>query len=343
MINTIKIKQFPSKRLQIITQLPADELSFFKKRFFCEKILPAIIVSCLVFLSGGCLNNEPLVTGSGVFEAVSVLVSPEVGGRIESFPVDEGSALAKGDVICRVDTSILEIEKLARQTGFAEIDAMEAQAEAEAARAQAVLDGAQREYQRAKTLQERGSIPQQRLDDAETAYTVARRARLTATAAQSSFPAKRASLEAAIAVIDDKIARGTVVSPLNSVVIEKYFEPGEMAVPGRSLVKLADLSEMWIRIYIPGSDLDKVHPGSAARIYLDGDIETALNGRVTWVAEQAEFTPKNAQTRDARAELVYAVKVTVTNSDNRLKIGMPADVCLEGFPEYDRHPHSKAH
>lgn len=293
----------------------------------------------LLFTVSGCLNNEPQVTGSGVFEAVSVMVSPEIAGGILTLPVDEGSRVTRDDTVCTIDTSALQVEKQARQSGFAEIDAKETQARAEIERAQAVLDGAQREFQRAKTLLERGSIPQQRMDDAETAYNVARRTLTAANAVLDTFPAARATLEAAIAVIDDKIARGTIRSPITGVVLEKYFEAGEMAAPGRPLFKVADLSEMWIRIYVSGNDLNRVKLGSAAHVYVDGDTGPALEGRVTWVADQAEFTPKNAQTRDARADLVYAVKVTVTNRDNRLKIGMPADVCLEGFPEYEQHPH----
>lgn len=298
-----------------------------------------IFIVISMFTAGGCLNNKPTVTGSGVFEAVSVMVSPEIAGRIVSLPVDEGTGVTQGDPVCTIDTSALEVEKRSRQAGFAEIDAKETQAKAEIARAQVVLDGAQREFQRAKTLLERGSIPQQRMDDAETAYNVARRTLTAATSVLDTFPASRASLEAAIAVIDDKITRGRILSPITGIVLEKYFEAGEMAAPGRPLFKVADLSEMWIRIYVSGNDLNRVKLGAAARVYVDGDTGPALQGRVTWVADQAEFTPKNAQTRDARADLVYAVKVTVINSDNRLKIGMPADVCLEGFPEYEPHPH----
>ena len=100
---------------------------------------------------------------------------------------------------------------------------------------------------------------------------------------------------------------------------------------------MADLSRVWVRIFIPETDLGIISIGSKAMIIPDSQPDKPIYGSVTWIAEEAEFTPKNIQTRDARADLVYAVKISAPNPDGILKIGMPVDAVVEGFPEYDRY------
>lgn len=302
----------------------------------------SLVIITLLLTAAGCFKGEPRVTGSGVFEATTVSVSPEIAGRIETIPLDDGDTVAAGDLLCRLDTTLLEREKASQAAGFAEIDAAEARATADVTRAVAVLEGARREYDRAKTLLERGSIPRQRYDELETAYTVARRSLAAARAVLETFPARRGRLEAVIAVLEHKISMGTITSPLGGTVLETFAEPGEYAAPGRALLEIADMDAMWIRIYVPEPALPRVAVGNRAKIYLDGDAGEPVMGTVSWISDRAEFTPKNVQTRDARADLVYAVKVNVDRRDSRLKIGMPADVCLEGFQEYERHPYSES-
>ncbi|HPQ42128.1 MAG TPA: efflux RND transporter periplasmic adaptor subunit, partial [bacterium] len=296
----------------------------------------------IIFSTAGCLNEGPRVTGSGVFEATTVTISPEIAGRIEAIPVEEGDAVAAGDPVCRLDTALMAREKISQETGFAEIDAHEAQAAADAARASASLEGARREYERARLLLDRGSISRQQYDEIETAYSVAQRTVTVARSAIETIRTRRRRLEAALDVLEYKISLGTIASPLTGTVLETYVDAGEYVVPGRSLMDIADLQSMWIRIFVPEPDLAQIVIGNRAKVYLDGAGGKPVMGTVSWIADTAQFTPKNVQTRSARADLVYAVKITVDQPDDRLKIGMPADVCLEGFPEYEHHPYPES-
>ena len=132
-----------------------------------------------------------------------------------------------------------------------------------------------------------------------------------------------------VAQIDDRIARCRVVAPLSGTVLERYAEPGEMATVGRPLVRLADLTNVYLRAYITSEQLADVRLGQRVRVTADfgGDRRFDYEGRVTWIAAESEFTPKGIQTRDSRAELVYAVKVAVRN-DGRIKLGTYGELHL---------------
>ena len=134
-------------------------------------------------------------------------------------------------------------------------------------------------------------------------------------------------LTAQLAVVSDQLRKCTVVSPLDGVVLEKYVELGELATPGKALVKLADLSELELRVYVSGARLPQIKIGQPVEVMIDQDETTnqRLQGTVSWISPEAEFTPKIIQTKEERVKLVYAVKVKVKN-DGRLKIGMPGEV-----------------
>ena len=119
-----------------------------------------------------------------------------------------------------------------------------------------------------------------------------------------------------------------MTAPVSGVIAERYVETGEMVPAGGAVFKIADLSDFWIKIYVGEKDLGRFSLGNAMRVEADA-IETPLEGRVAWVSPEAEFTPKNVETRDARAELVYAVKIAIASPPGSLKIGMPADVHLK--------------
>jgi membrane fusion protein YbhG len=282
----------------------------------------------------GCVQSGPQVTGSGLIEATERIISAGIGGEILELSVKEGQRISAGDAIARLDTESIVLERAAIDAGGEEISALERQANAQIALAETALEGARKKFDRARILKKKGSISQQAYDDAETAFLLAQRQLGTARTALSVIPAKRAVLDAALRVLDHRISQGTVTAPVSGTVIETYVENGERIAPGRPIIKLADLTEVWVKMYVGEVDLGRVKLGAKAKISVDSFPDREIMGSVSWISDKSEFTPKNVQTRDARADLVYAVKITVSNPEGILKIGIPVDVRLEGFPEY---------
>ncbi len=287
-------------------------------------ILAAIaVVSCVA-----CGEKLPAdFAGSGTLEATEVTVGSLVSGTILQLTKEEGEAVKAGEVLARIDVEKLQLQKAQLQASLGEIEASRIAADAAVAQASDTLDNVQVRYKRIKELYSKGSATQQQYDDITTQLSVAR-SQLTAAKSQPPLlDAKHAEIEAAMAVLDRQIKDGTVLSPLDGFVVEKYVEPGEIAVPGGALYKLADMANLWIKIYVAETDVDEFILGKNVRVRVDASPDPFV-GKVSWVSPQAEFTPKNVQTKKARAELVYAVKVVLKNKDNILKIGMPAEVYL---------------
>ena len=305
---------------------------------FCSSGMKLSYGMLILLLIPGCVKEEVQVTGSGTVEATDMFISPGASGQILELNVDEGSDVKAGDLIARLDLSQLVLEKASLAAGLAEINAQEAQGDVQLNLASTVLDGAKKNYDRAKVLKKKGSISDQKFDDAETNYRVSLRKVEVAEAALQVFPAKRHSLETRLAVLDDQISEADVISMSSGRVVEKYVEAGERVSIGKPLVKIAQLDTVWVKIYVGEPDLGRVKLGGRALIYVDSFPNKGFPGTIVWISDVAEFTPKNVQTRDARADLVYAVKVQMKNSDGIFKIGMPVDVCLEGFPEFNRVP-----
>jgi HlyD family secretion protein len=282
----------------------------------------------VIFVSSGCKPPEAEMTGSGTIEATDVLLSAPISSQILELPVSEGDSVKAGDAIARFDTEGLELERAATAAGLQELDAAQTQATAQIAQSKAVLDGAKKTYDRAVELKTKGAISAQQYDDAGTACSIAQKQLETAKTALEPLAAKRSTIDARIKVLDYQISQGKVISPISGTVLEKYTEIGERLVLGKPVVKLADLSSVWVKIYVGEQDLARIKLNDPARVFVDGLPGKIYEGKVTWISSQAEFTPKNVQTRDARADLVYAVKITIQNSEGIFKIGMPVDVDL---------------
>jgi HlyD family secretion protein len=297
--------------------------------------MPAILILSIQFLIG-CTSSDHPVTGSGVIEATDVMVSAETTGKILKMNVNEGDAVTAGDIIAVIDTDILELERAATAATLDEIAAVEKEAQARLKQARTAVEGAKKNFDRATALRSKGSISQQAYDDLDTAYAMSLRQLDTAQAALEVFPARRGTVQARLQILDHQVDKGALRAPISGTVIETYANPGEQIAAMRPILKIADLSTVTVKIYISEPDLGRVKLAGLARIQPGSHTSTWFDGSVTWVADEAEFTPKNVQTRDARADLVYAVKISLGNEQGIFKIGMPVDVRLEGFPEFDQ-------
>jgi HlyD family secretion protein len=275
-----------------------------------------------------CQDKLPAdFAGSGTLEATEVTVGSLVSGTILQLTKEEGEPVKTGELLATIDVEKLVLQKAQLEASRSEIEASRIAADAAIEQAADNYDNVQTRFKRIKELHSKGSATQQQYDDISTQQNVAR-SQLTAAKAQIPLlDAKQSQVEATMAVLERQIKDGTIVSPIDGQVVEKYVEPGEIAIQGGALYKLADLVNLWIKIYVAETDMDKFNLGQDVLVRVDASPEP-FAGKVSWVSPEAEFTPKNVQTKKARAELVYAVKVLLKNKNDVLKIGMPAEVYL---------------
>ena len=292
------------------------------------------------------------LSASGTVEATEADLGFQTGGRIERVAVSEGDVVQSGAELARLDASELNARLSAADAQIAAASALLSELRrgarpAEAGQAAAVVTAArermeelQRASSRARTLYEAGAISMAARDEAQTAYDVARaqhdQAVQQATLVRDGPRNERIAAQEAVVqqarAVKQQIAavlhQSVITAPFSGVISVKHRESGETVAPGLPVVTLLNTGDRWVRIYIPETEMARVRIGQQATITSDTDA-TEYSGRVTFIASEAEFTPRNVQTPDERVKLVYAVKVAIT-SDTRgdLKPGMPADVHL---------------
>jgi HlyD family secretion protein len=303
--------------------------------------------------AGACREGDApgLIVASGHVEATEVLVSTKAAGTIERLAVDEGSVVAAGQELARIDTTdtrlALAAARAERAQAEAELRLRRAgsrvedvrEAEAQVLRAQADLTGAAKDLDRMEGLLAAGSGTTKSRDDARTRRDVAaagldaareRLHRLEAGFRPEEKDAAAARLQATdarVAQLDQQLKDAVVVSPVAGVVTQKLAEQGELVARGAGLVVVTDLASAWLNVYVAEPDLARVRLGQDADVVTD-DAQTR-RGRISFVSSRAEFTPKNVQTRDERVKLVYKVKVALDNADGLFKPGMPAEARLQ--------------
>lgn len=314
---------------------------------------PAGVAAALVWVVIGCQGDGDPTTiiASGHVEATEVTVSAKVGGTLESLPIDEGDPVAVGQEIARLDTTdtLLALAAAKAERGQAEAQlrlrvagAREediAAAQAQVARGEADLGGARKDLERMEGLLASGSGTTKTRDDALTRRDVVvasldavreQLRKLKAGSRPEDIDAARARLaaaEARMAQLEQQLEDAVVVSPVDGVVTEKLAEAGELASRGTGIAVVTNLKLAWLTAYVTGPDLGRLRLGQEAEIVTD-DGQTR-RGRVSFVASKAEFTPKNAQTRDERVKLVYKIKLALENEDGLFKPGMPAEARLQ--------------
>ena len=294
------------------------------------KWLRICCVGALVACGG---DDEPDAYGN--FEANEVEVSAQTSGQLQIFTPVEGAVLAGGAVVGFVDTTqlALEREQLSAQAAASNARVIEADRQIGVLTVQ--RDLARRAYERTRRLHEQRAATTQQLEQAEREYRVFDAQIAAATATRQSVVQQASSGTARVAQIRDLIAKSRIVNPVRGTVLTTLVRAGEVVQVGQPLYRIASLDTLTLRAYVTAQQLPAVRLGQRVAVNVDrGDGEyRTLPGTVTWIASQAEFTPTPIQTRDERADLVYAVKVSVLNPNGILKIGMPADVTFPSEPE----------
>lgn len=270
------------------------------------------------------------VDAYGNFEATEVTVASEVGGRLLTLGLEEGDRVPQGAVLGTVDTIPLALERRAVAARRAAGASRAREANANIASLEVQLAIAERDLARTQRLLRNAAATAQQGDRAEREAKVVKEQLAGARMARSSLVQELAALDAQVEQIDDRLARSRVVSPLEGTVLTRYAEPGEYVQAGQPLFKLASLDSLTFRAYVSGAQLSNLRLGQSVKVGVDrADSIATLPGRITWIASAAEFTPTSIQTRDERADQVYAVKVAVGNPDGVLKIGMPGELVFE--------------
>lgn len=266
----------------------------------------------------------------GSFEATEVVVSSQASGQLITFTAAEGSDLKAGTLVATVDTTQLELE---RAQTIAQRSATEARANAAGSQAgvyESQLAIARRALERTRRLFEQKAATSQQLDQAERDHRMLVAQIAAARSQQQSVAREVTSATARVAQIHDRIGKSRVANPVSGTVLATYARAGEIVQPGQPLYRIANLDTLTLRAYVIETQLASLQLGQLVQVHVDqgnGALMT-LPGIVSWVSSRAEFTPTPVQTRDERADLVYAVKVRVPNPRGALKIGMPADINL---------------
>jgi HlyD family secretion protein len=330
--------------------LPEVQEGSLMKRFVILILIAAAIGGVLYyFLILDKKEGDNVIKVSGNIEATEADVGFKISGRIVSRFYEEGDWVEKGKVLAKLDD-----EDLRQRLDLARATLMSAQArlskllagsrpeelkEAEANLHQAQFDLGNKEiqYERMKMLFEKRVIPKETLDNSETGYKIAKAALQKATEnyqlvkegpRREDIEDARAQVEqarASLKLAETQLSYAVLYSPISGVVLVKSGEIGEVVNPGTSVLTLADINNVWLKAYIPETDLGKVKWGQEVIVTTDLRPKKEYRGRISFISSQAEFTPKQIQTEKERVTLVYRIKINIPNPDRELKPGMPAD------------------
>ena len=291
-----------------------------------------IVYIAAVVLAASC-GTEAEFDAQGTFEATEVVVSSEATGRILNFEVEEGMAVEANKMVGAIDSVQLHLQRKQLVAQQSALLGSRPDVKKQVAALREQIAKQNEELRRVENMLKDGAATKKQKDDIEAQIKILER-QLDATLSTldkntSTINNNSAALEAQIAALDDRISKCRVISPVGGIVLVKYAEAGELASVGKPLMKIADLDNIYLRAYFTSDQLAKVNLGDEVKVVADfgGEERYDYTGRVAWISSESEFTPKTIQTKDSRANLVYAVKIAVEN-DGRLKIGLAGEVVL---------------
>lgn len=292
-------------------------------------LIPALAVTMLT----ACGDKDAEYDASGVFETTEVIVSAKGTGEIVSLNIEEGQTVKADQLLGELDMTQLTLKRQQLNAGKDAAASRRLDTGRQVASLRQQIANLKSEQARFKALLNDGAATQKQVDD--IGYQIATlQKQLAATneqvsTANQSIDGQSAGFDAQISQVDDMMRQARITSPISGVILSKYAEKGEYAVPGRALFKVGDVSDMKLRAYITAEQLTGLKIGQKVTVYADQGTKgrKAYEGTVSWISSEAEFTPKTIQTRDERSNLVYAIKIAVKN-DGLIKRGMYGDVKL---------------
>jgi HlyD family secretion protein len=298
------------------------------KNKFNIKVVVSMLLSLLLF---SCSNGDGDFDATGTFESEEIVVSSEAMGKLVMFQVEEGMQLEQNQIVGIVDTTQLHLKKKQLLSSITAVLSKQPDISAQLAALQKQIETTEVEKKRIENLVKLDAATTKQLDDVNSQLEVlnkqytATKSSLTIT--KQGIQSETFPLTAQVEQIEDQIKKSYIINPIDGTVLTRYAKLDEITSNGKALYKIADLSEMTLRAYVDGDQLGQIKLGQKVKVYVDkgdGD-QKEMSGEIYWVSSKAEFTPKTIQTKDERANLVYAIKVKLIN-DGYLKIGMYGEV-----------------
>jgi HlyD family secretion protein len=289
------------------------------------------LIILLSLIGSACNKNNSEVDASGTFEGSEVIISSESAGVIRRLDIEEGMELKAGTEVGYIDTVQLYLRKKQLLAQVKSTLSQRPDIDKQLASLHVQLATAEREQKRIASLLKADAATPKQMDDANAQVEMVRRqieAQSSALGISSGSISQQANpLHVQIEQVQDQLNKCHIINPLNGTVLSKYAEANEMTNVAKPLYKIADLSTLILRAYVTGTEFSSIKLNQSIKVLVDaGDGKyREYKGTIEWISSKAEFTPKTIQTKDERANLVYAIKIRVKN-DGLLKIGMYADV-----------------
>lgn len=275
-----------------------------------------------------CGNDNGKADGYGNFEAAEITISAENNGKLLQFNVNEGDVLQKDIFIGYIDTIPLALKHEQLQVSKAVISSKSKGILSQINVLNAKLKTANTNKTRIENLIKDNAGTQKQLDDVQGEIDVIKQQVRSIEIQNAPVVNELKSIDVQLKQINDQIQKSKIINPVNGTVLTKYAEPHEITAFGKPLYKIADLSTMQLRVYVSETQLANIKIGQEVTVKIDdAEAMKSYKGNISWIASEAEFTPKIIQTKEERVALVYAVKIEVSN-DGSLKIGMPAELWI---------------
>ena len=294
-------------------------------------LLTALFLPLLLF---SCSNGSGEYDATGSFEATEIIVSSQANGGILELTVEEGEQLEAGQIVGQIDSTQLYLKKMSLLSNAEGIRSQQPDIHKQTAAIQQQIRTLEKERARVKNLLAANAATQKQLDDIESQIEVQEKQLLASTStlekSSKNISAQSSTLEIQIAQLNDQLEKTQIISPISGTVLNRYAEAGELATMGTPLFKIADTSTLYLRAYVTNDQLAQIKLNDEVTVRVDngeGNMKT-YRGRINWISDKSEFTPKTIQTKNERANLVYALKIAVPN-DGCLKIGMYGEVKFE--------------
>jgi HlyD family secretion protein len=293
-----------------------------------------ILLNFVLLFLAACNRGDGDFDATGTFEATEILVSSEANGKIMELNIEEGDRLDAGALVGYVDSTQLYLKKMQLSAGLRSVDIRKPDIRKQIAALEQQIATARTEQQRMENLVKAKAGNQKQVDDIVNNIKYLQK-QLDAQYSTLNKTTGGADAEAEgilyqIMQLDDQLQKSRIVNPQAGTVLVKYAEPGEVTAAGKPLYKIADTDLLYLRAYITSDQLSTLKQGQTVRVFADyGENDRReYPGTITWISDKSEFTPKGIQTKDERANLVYAIKIAVKN-DGYLKIGQYGETVFE--------------
>lgn len=287
-----------------------------------------LVISAIAISLFSCSDSNGKADGYGNFEATEITISAENSGKLMQFDVNEGDVIEKDQFIGYIDTIPLALKREQLLVSKAVISSKSKGVLSQISVLNAKLKTANTNKTRVENLIKDNAGTKKQLDDIQGEIDVIKNQIRSVEIQNAPVVNELKSIDVQLKQIGDQIQKSKIINPISGTVLTKYAEPNEITAFGKSLYKIANLNTMQLRVYVSETQLANIRIGQEVTVKIDdADTMKSYKGTISWIASEAEFTPKIIQTKEERVALVYAIKIDVAN-DGGLKIGMPAELWI---------------